>query len=192
MAWPDAGAQGLPGMTRGVGVRRPSGGAVLGGPVGAEAAPSSRRGGGGRTRRGGAVGGVRDAGVGEGTFPEDRAGPRLRVPALGRSRGLAWGRGPRGRRGFFRQTHREVTGRPRRASPCSLPVGCPRACGPRAPGGPEQRRRVRQLRASRRVTDAWASSRWNRRSDAVSLAAGGAGLSPGKFKLEVGGWCRSL
>lgn len=34
MAWPDAGAQGLPGVTRGVGARRLSSGAVLGGPGG--------------------------------------------------------------------------------------------------------------------------------------------------------------
>lgn len=77
MAWPDAGAQGLPGVTRGVGAPRPSGRAVLGGLAEAEATQGAWSGGGGRApprREGGGVcrpGG--GGGVGEGTFPQRQA-----------------------------------------------------------------------------------------------------------------------
>ena len=94
MAWPDAGAQSLPGVTRGVGTGMQSGGAVLGGPAEVEAARGSWSGGGGRARGGEEVGGVCSFlgggrwGLGRDIIPEASAGPRLG----GRPRDWALGR----------------------------------------------------------------------------------------------------
>lgn len=122
MAWPDAGAQGLPGVTRGLGAPRPSAGAVLGGLAEAEAAPGAWSGGGGRASQGekgaGCAALLGAAGSERGHLPGGKRraaaqSPRPRPPPpVGRGPG-----GPGGRLGFFRQTRREATARPPRASP---------------------------------------------------------------------------
>lgn len=138
MAWPDAGAQGLPGVTQGVGAWRSSGGAVLGGPAEAEATPGAWSGGGGCACRGGKGAGcavrVGVVGSGKGHFPGGKhraVAPNLRPrppPRVGLGPG-----GPRGRLGFFRQTRGEATDWPPRASPCPLlqPPPCPASSGGR-------------------------------------------------------------
>lgn len=119
MAWPDAGAQGLPDVIRGLGAPRPSGGAVLGGLAEAEVAPGAWSGGGGRASRGekgaGCAALVGTAGSERGHFPGGKRraaapSPRPRPPPrVGRGPG-----GPRGRLGFFRQTRPERTDQPPR------------------------------------------------------------------------------
>lgn len=121
MAWPDAGARGFPGVTRGVGAQRPPGGAVLGGLAEAEATSGAWSGGGGCARGGGKGAGcaalVGAVGSERGHFPggkrrDEAPSPRPRPPPrVGRGPG-----GPRGQLEFFRQTRREAKDRRPRAS----------------------------------------------------------------------------